>query len=93
MSMLELRRVSKVCGQGTQRAEAAVMRAQRTANEPTLSRAYSAYEMFPDEVGGSGSVRVVTRRDRLGGLRLALVLSGLQLMQPCPSFTPAGRCP
>jgi hypothetical protein len=38
--MLELRRVSKVCGQGTQRAEAAVMRAQRTANEPTLSRAY-----------------------------------------------------
>jgi hypothetical protein len=40
--MLELRRVSKVCGQGTQRAEAAVMRAQRTANEPTLSRAYSA---------------------------------------------------
>jgi len=42
MSMLELRRVSKVCGKATQRAEAAVMRAQRTANEPTLSRAYSA---------------------------------------------------
>jgi hypothetical protein len=42
MSMLELRRVSKVCGKGTQRAEAAVMRAQRATNEPTLSRANSA---------------------------------------------------
>jgi hypothetical protein len=40
--MLELRRVSKARGQGAQRTEAAVMHAQRTANEPTLSRAYSA---------------------------------------------------
>jgi hypothetical protein len=31
MSMLELRRVAKACGQATERAEAAVMRAQRTA--------------------------------------------------------------
>jgi hypothetical protein len=37
MSMLELRRLSNLCGQGAQRAVAAVMRAQRTANEPTLS--------------------------------------------------------
>lgn len=29
-------------GRGPQRAEAAVMRAQRTANEPTWSHAYSA---------------------------------------------------
>jgi hypothetical protein len=42
MSMLELRRVSKVCGQETQRSAATVMRTQRTANEPTLGRAYSA---------------------------------------------------
>ena len=41
MSMLERRQVFKVCGQGTQRAEAAVMCAQRTANEPALNRAYS----------------------------------------------------
>jgi len=49
MSMLELRRVSKVYGQGTQRAEAAIMRAQRTANEPTSSRAYSAGASRPHD--------------------------------------------
>jgi hypothetical protein len=41
MSMLELRRVSKVCGQGLS-AQKQPLCAQRTANEPTLSRAYSA---------------------------------------------------
>jgi hypothetical protein len=37
MSTLELRRVPKACEQPTQRAEAAFMRAHRTANEPTLT--------------------------------------------------------
>jgi hypothetical protein len=65
MSMLELRRVSKVCGRGTQRAEAAVMRAQRTANEPTLSRAYWA--IWPcalaEEAGPGGQVGGDVRGD------------------------------
>jgi hypothetical protein len=43
MSMLERRRVSKVCGRGPQPAEAAVIRAQRTADEPTWNHAYSVF--------------------------------------------------
>ena len=35
MGMLELRRMPKAYGQGTRRTEAAVMRAQATAKEPT----------------------------------------------------------
>ena len=35
MGMLELRRMPKAYGQGAQLAEAAVMRAQATTNEPT----------------------------------------------------------
>jgi hypothetical protein len=69
MSTLELCRVSEVCGQGTQRGQAAVMRAQRTANEPTLSCAHSAI---------GGSVKLITAPDRLvrAGRQLAGWLVG-----------------
>jgi hypothetical protein len=41
MSMPERRRVSKVCGQATSARRSSRLRAQRTANEPTWSHAYS----------------------------------------------------
>ncbi len=46
MSMLERRRVSAVSGRGPQPAEAAVMCAQRTANTPTWSHAYSTIGIY-----------------------------------------------